>query len=359
MTTTEQQLDQAKAEAFGGKLVGYLNGAGAMLGMSVGHRTGLFDTMAGLAPSTSQQVADAAGLKERYVREWLNQMTVSGIVDYDRTGETYSLPPEHAAAVTRAAGPGNLASFGLFVPLIGNVEDELVEAFKNGGGVPYSSYKTFHSVMAENSAMRFDHSLIDAQIPLVPGIVERLEAGIDVADMGCGSGHAANLMAKQWPNSRFTGYDFSEEALAAAGAETAELGLTNTAFKVQDVSKIEGTEQFDLITTFDAVHDSADPAGFLASAAQLLRPGGTYLCADIAASSDVADNMEHPMAPFLYTISLYHCMTVSLALGGVGLGAVWGEQKAREMLAKAGFTSIDVQQVEGDVLNNYYIATKD
>jgi 2-polyprenyl-3-methyl-5-hydroxy-6-metoxy-1,4-benzoquinol methylase len=356
---TTQQLDQAKAEAFGGKLVGYLNGAGTMLGVSVGHRTGLFDTMAGLAPSTSQQVADAAGLNERYVREWLNQMTVSGIVDYDRAGETYSLPPEHAAAVTRAAGPGNLATFGLFVPLIGNVEDELVEAFKNGGGVPYSSYGTFHSVMAENSGMRFDHNLIDTQIPLVPGIVERLGAGIDVADMGCGSGHAVNLMAKQWPNSRFTGYDFSDEALAVARAETAELGLTNTAFEVQDVSKMTGAEQFDLVTTFDAVHDSADPAGFLASAARLLRPGGTYLCADIAASSDVADNVEHPLAPFMYTISLYHCMTVSLAEGGVGLGAMWGEQKAQKMLAEAGFTSIDVQRVEGDVLNNYYIATKD
>lgn len=356
--TTAPQLDQAKAEAFGGKIVGLLNGAFTTLGLSVGHRTGLFDAMSGLAPSTSQQVADAAGLNERYVREWLNGMFVAGVVDYDRDAQTYSLPPEHAVAITRAAGPGNLAQFGTFLPLMGNVEDELLEAFKNGGGVPYSSFTSFHAIMAENSAARFDHNLVDAQIPLVPGIGARLAAGIDVADLACGSGHAINLMAKQWPNSRFTGYDFSEEGIAAGRAEAAEMGLNNATFVEQDVAKMEGSEQFDLITTFDAVHDQADPAGMLAGASRLLRPGGAYLCADIGASSDVADNVDHPMGRFFYTVSLFHCMAVSLALGGVGLGNMWGEQKALEMMGEAGFTNIDVAQVDGDIFNNYYIATK-
>ena len=275
-----------------------------------------------------------------------------------RGRQTYSLPPEHAAAVTRAAGPGNLASFGTFLPLMGNVEDELVEAIKNGGGVPYSSYGAFHSLMAENSAARFDHNLVDTQIPLIPGIGARLEAGIDVADLGCGSGHAINLMAKQWPNSRFTGFDFSEEGIAAGRAEAAQMGLSNATFVEQDVAKMDGSQQFDLITTFDAVHDQADPAGMLAGASRLLRSGGTYLCADIAASSDVADNVDHPLGPMMYTISMFHCVTVSLALDGVGLGAMWGEQKAPEMLGEAGFTNIDVAQVEGDIINNFYIATK-
>ncbi len=356
--TTGQQLDQAKAEAFGGKIVGLLNGAFTTLGLSVGHRAGLFDAMSGLQPSTSQQVADAAGLNERYVREWLDGMVVAGVVDYDRSAQTYSLPAEHAAAITRAAGPGNLASFAMFLPLMGIVEDELLDAFKNGGGVPYSSFTSFHSVMADGSGARFDHNLVATQIPLVPGIEARLEAGIDVADLACGSGHAINLMAKQWPNSRFTGCDFSEEGIAAGRAEATEMGLSNATFVEQDVAKMEGSEQFDLITTFDGVHDQADPAGMLAGASRLLRPGGAYLCADIAASSDVADNVDHPMGRFFYTVSLFHCMAVSLALDGVGLGTMWGEQKALEMMGEAGFTNIDVAQVDGDMFNNYYIATK-
>ncbi|MEE8336825.1 MAG: methyltransferase domain-containing protein [Dehalococcoidia bacterium] len=355
---TTQDIDQAKAEAFGGQLIGHLNSAATALGLSVGHRTGLFDAMAGLSPSTSQQVADAAGLHECYGREWLNGMVTGGVVEYDRDSQAYSLPPEHAMSLTRAAGPGNLASMGQFIPMLGNVEDELVDAFANGGGVPYSSYGSFHTLMAGNSAERFDHNLVDVQIPLVPGIAERLEAGIDVADLGCGSGHAINLMAQQWPNSRFTGFDFSEEGIAAAIAEAAELGLENASFEVQDIPKMSGADQFDLITTFDAVHDQADPAGFLSVASSLLRSGGDYLCADIAASSDVADNIEHPIGPLGYAMSLFHCMTVSLALDGVGLGSMWGEQKALEMLGEAGFASVDVRRVEGDILNNFYICSK-
>ena len=355
---TSSDFDLTKAEAFGVKALGFLNGASAALCLSVGHQTGLFDAMAGREPSTSQQIADAAGLNERYVREWLNAMVVSGVVGYDREATAYSLPPEHAASLTRAAGPGNAAAMATMCPMLGNVERELIEAFKNGGGVPYASFEGFAASMAEMSAMRFDHNLVDAQIPLVPGIVEQLEAGIDVADMGCGSGHAINVMAKHWPNSRFSGYDFSEEAIERGRAEARDWGLENASFEVRDVSKLDGSAQFDLITTFDAVHDQADPAGMLASVSRLLRPGGAYLCADVAAASDVADNLEHPLGPGIYTISLFHCMTVSLAQGGAGLGAVWGEQKALERLGDAGFANVDVQQVEGDIFNNYYIATK-
>jgi 2-polyprenyl-3-methyl-5-hydroxy-6-metoxy-1,4-benzoquinol methylase len=355
--TTE--LDQEKAEAFGGKMVGFLNGASAAMGLSVGHRSGLFDEMADKGPSTSIEVASAAGVNERYAREWLNSMVVAGVVEYNREDETYVLPPEHAAAVTRAAGPGNLAEFCQAFSMLGKVEDELVEVFKNGGGVPYSSFGNFHELMAENSAGRFDHNLIEEQIPLVPGVKVRLETGIEVADLGCGSGHAINLMAGAWPNSSFTGFDFSEGGIAAARAEAAASGLQNASFEIEDVAKLEGAQRYDLITTFDAVHDQADPAAMLANAARLLRPGGTYLCADVAAHTNVADNLDNPFAGFIYNISLFHCMTVSLAQGGAGLGAMWGEEKALEMFAEAGFTNVDIARVDGDPLNNYYVATKD
>ncbi len=355
---TTQQLDTAKAEAFAGQMAEVMNGASLVFMASIGHQTGLFDTMSDLPPSTSPQIAEAASLNERYVREWLGAMTTGRIIEYDRATGAYSLPPEHAASLTRAAGPANLAMWTQFFPLMGNVEEGIIESFRNGGGVPYSEYPKFTKLMAEMSAQTFDATLIETTLPLVPGLVDQLKAGIDVADVGCGSGHAINLMAQAFPNSRFVGYDFSDEGIAAGRAEAEALGLSNAEFEVKDAATLDGARQFDLITAFDAVHDQAQPTQMLKGIADSLKPDGVFLCVDIAASSDVADNVEHPMGPFLYAISTMHCMTVSLALNGEGLGTVWGEQKARQMLADAGFTDVQVERVEGDVLNNYYIACK-
>ncbi|MCH7510909.1 MAG: methyltransferase domain-containing protein [Chloroflexi bacterium] len=356
---TTQELDTAKAEAFAGKMSEVMNGASLALMASIGHQTGLFDIMADLPPSTSPQIAEAAGLNERYVREWLGAMTTGRIVEYDRATGAYSLPPEHAASLTRAAGPDNMAQWAQYIPLMASVEEGIVESFRNGGGLPYSAFPKFTKLMAEESAQIFDATLIDVTLPLVPGLVDQLKVGIDVADVGCGSGHAINLMAQAFPSSRFIGYDFSEEGIAAGRAEAAALGLSNAAFEVKDAATLDGARQFDLITVFDAVHDQARPADMLSGIASALKPEGVFLCVDIAASSDVAENIEHPLGPFLYAISTMHCMTVSLALDGEGLGTVWGEQKARQMLADAGFTDVQIERVEGDVLNNYYIARKE
>ena len=290
------------------------------------------------------------------MREWLNGMVVAKVVEYDPSAQTYHLPAEHAV-VTRAAGPRNLASMTQFIPLLSSVEGELIDAFRNGGGVPYSSYEAFHGLMHENSAARFDHNLVDTQIPQVDGIVAQLEAGIAVADMGCGSGHAINLMAQKWPNSQFTGHDFSEQAIGVARAEAESMGLQNATFELSDVAGLADENLYDFVTTFDAVHDQANPAGMLTSVRRILKPEGTYLCADFAASSNVHENMDHRIGPFGYTVSLFHCMTVSLALDGEGLGAMWGEQRALEMLGDAGFTNVEIKQVDGDLFNNFYIAS--
>jgi cyclopropane fatty-acyl-phospholipid synthase-like methyltransferase len=190
-------------------------------------------------------------------------------------------------------------------------------------------------------------------------MVDRLEAGIDVLDVGCGSGHAINVMARQYPNSRFTGYDFSEEGVAAGSAEAKAWGLSNARFVAMDVAMIDESNAYDLITAFDAIHDQAAPTKVLASIARALRPDGVFLMVDIAASSNLEENADHPLGPAMYAISTMHCMTVSLALGGEGLGTMWGEQLARQKLAEAGFTSVDVKRVEGDIFNFYYVARKD
>jgi SAM-dependent methyltransferase len=356
MTTPD--LDQAKAEQFAERMVGVLNEGAIALMTSIGHRTGLFDVMAGLPPSTSGQIADAANLNERYVREWLGAMVVGKVVEHDPEEGTYRLPQEHAAFLTRAASPDNIAAFAQYVPLLGSVEDRIVESFKNGGGVPYSAFPRFHKVMAEDSGQTVLPALKDHILPLVPGLVERLEEGIDVLDVGCGSGRALNLMARSFPNSRFVGYDLSDETIARARAEAKEHGSANARFEVKDAAALDEEASYDLITTFDAVHDQADPAAVLKGIANALREYGVYLMQDIAGSSHHHNNLDHPIGPFLYTISCMHCMTVSLAQGGAGLGAMWGEEKAKEMLEEAGFKEVKIEQLPHDFQNYYYIATK-
>ncbi len=357
--TTTQAFDPARAEAFAGQMIGMINGACLGLMTSIGHQTGLFDVLAGLPPSTSHQIASAAGLNERYVREWLAAMVTGQVIEYSPTDATYRLPPEHAAALTREAGPNNLATITQYLALFGNVEEQIVRSFRNGGGVPYSAFRTFQRLQAEESSAIFDATLIDVTLPLIPGMPERLRAGIDVLDVGCGQGHAVNLMAKAFPSSRFRGYDFSEEGVSAGRAEAAACGLSNAGFEAKDVSTLDEPAGYDLITAFDAIHDQAQPTRVLKAISNALRPGGVFLMVDIAASSRLHENLEHPLAPMLYTASTVHCMTVSLALDGEGLGTMWGEHLARQKLAEAGFTNVEVKQVVGDIINAYFVCTKD
>jgi SAM-dependent methyltransferase len=356
---SETTLDITRVEAFGQQMSDVLNHGTLALLTSIGHQVGLYDTLAELPPATSHEIAGAAGLQERYVREWLGAMAVSGVVEYDARDRTYWLPPEHAAFLTRAAGPENLAGATQFIALLAGVESSIVDCFRRGGGVPYSEYTEFHRLMAEDSGAVFDAALIDAVLPLVPGLPARLEDGIDVADIGCGSGHAINVIAAAYPSSRCVGYDFSAEGIAAGRAEATALGLDNAEFVVRDAAELGELERFDLVMAFDAIHDQAHPAQVLSGIAASLRPGGVFLMVDIQASSNLEDNLDHPFATFLYGVSTMHCTTVSLSLGGDGLGTVWGEQKARQMLADAGFTSVNVTHVEADAFNSYYICRKD
>lgn len=339
-------------------MVDILNSASLALMMSIGHKVGLFDAMASLSSATIPEIATKAGLQERYVREWMGAMLTGGVVEFDEGKGTFTLPPEHAAWLTRQAGVNNLALQTQFIPLMAQIEDPLVDCFRNGGGVPYSSYPAFQRLMAEDSAAMQDALLLEARLPLVTGITERLTEGIDVLDVGCGSGHAVNLMAGAFPRSRFTGYDFSQDGIAAGRNEARHLGLKNVQFEERDAATFDAQQAFDFITAFDAIHDQAKPAQVLQNIATALRPDGTFLMVDIAGSSHMHENIDHPVGPYCYTLSTMHCMTVSLALGGEGLGAMWGEQKAVEMLNAAGFDDVTVAMVEGDIFNNCYIARR-
>jgi ubiquinone/menaquinone biosynthesis C-methylase UbiE len=342
-------------DAFTGKLVDAINAAGLVLMTSIGHRTGLFDAMSQMEPATSDAIAKRAGLSERYVREWLGAMVTSDVVEYDPANQTYHLPREHAAVLTRAASPNNIAVSCQWIGVLGAAEDPVTEAFRHGKGVPYSAYNRFHEVMAEESAQTVVGGLDEHILPLVPDLTARLEQGIDVLDIACGSGRAMTELALKYPRSRFNGYDFSKDAIAAARRFAEQRGASNVTFQVRDLATMDDTQRFDLITAFDAIHDQAKPAEVLSNIRRALRVGGVLLMQDIMASSHLEQNASLTFGTFTYTISCMHCMSVSLANGGPGLGAAWGKEKALEMLRDAGFQDVKVETLPHDPINYYYI----
>jgi ubiquinone/menaquinone biosynthesis C-methylase UbiE len=354
-------FDAAKAETFAGRLLAALNDGALCLMVSVGHRTGLFDVMSESSPATSEEIAARAGLNERYVREWLGAMVTGRVVFVEPTTMRFFLPAEHAAFLTRAAAADNMAVFAQYVAILGAVEDDILECFRKGGGVPYSRFTRFHEVMAEDSGQSVLSSLESHILPLVPGLTDRLAQGIRVLDAGCGRGRILIRLAARYPRSRFLGLDLSSDAITNAREEAARAGLENVEFVAADLTdfnRTAETEAFDFITTFDAVHDQARPLNVLEGIHRALKADGVYLMQDISGTSHVDKDIDHPLGTFLYAISCMHCMTVSLAQGGEGVGAMWGEEKTREYLRRAGFRSITTHRLAHDIQNNWYVVTK-
>jgi 2-polyprenyl-3-methyl-5-hydroxy-6-metoxy-1,4-benzoquinol methylase len=355
------QFDSAEAEVFASRFLTALNDGALCLMASVGHRVGLFDVMSQSEPATSGEIAARGGLNERYVREWLGAMVTSRVVDVDPATNRFSLPREHAAVLTRAAVADNMAAFAQYIAVLGSVEDDIVECFKKGGGVPYEKFARFHDVMAEDSGQSVLSSLESHILPLVPGLADRLSSGIRMLDAGCGQGRVLTALARRFPASRFVGMDLSRDAIAYAREQAVTARIANIEFVAVDLSDFDRTSEpdaFDFITTFDAIHDQAKPLSVLKGIHRALKSDGVYLMQDISGSSHVHKNIDHPLGTFLYTVSCMHCMTVSLAQGGEGLGAMWGEEKTREYLQNAGFRSVETRRLAHDVQNNWYVVRK-
>lgn len=352
----EQQLDRKRIQEFGRKVFGlYTSGLLTMM-VEIGWRTGFFEIVA-KGPGTSQEIAQRAGLNERYVREWLAAMVTGDLVEYDPGARTFTLPPEHAMCLTGTSSR-NLASSSQFLPMLAKRLSKVIDCFRTGGGVPYSEYRPeFTEAMDASWRLLYDGLLIKGFLPAAKGLPDRLQAGIRVADIGCGTGHAINVMAREYPRSNFVGFDWGDEAIDRAWAEAREMGLSNTRFEVLDVTKLPAEPKFDLITSFDSIHDQGDPATTLRRAAAALAPDGVYLMVEPKAKSNLEENIGNPFASYMYGMSVLHCMSVSLAEGGMGLGTAWGEQMARRMLGEAGFTSIDVVDAPGPQ-NSIYICRK-
>jgi SAM-dependent methyltransferase len=353
----DQPVDDARLAAFEERLVGALNDGALCLMLSIGHRTRLLDAMAELGTTSIASLAAHAGLDERYVTEWLGAMTTGRIVDHDPDRGTYALPVEHARLLTRTATE-NLAVFAQYIPLLAAVEDQIVDCFHHGGGVDYAAFPRFQEVMEEDSAQTVLAALHEHILPLVDGLTDRLERGIHVIDVGCGRGRALAELAARYPNSTFAGYDISEEAVAHARDAAARRGLDNVTYHACDAARLAEVVpagSAGLVTTFDAVHDQADPEGVVRAIRRVLADDGVYLAQDIDATSTHHGDLDHPIGPLLYTISCMHCMTVSLARSGAGLGAMWGRQRALELFGHAGFGDVEVHTLDHDPQNAYYV----
>ena len=353
-TIPDPVFDRAKAGLFVERVKAAYQGTVVTMMIDLGHRTGLLNELA-TGPATSSELATRAGVSERHVREWLSTLAVGGVVTYDAQSGAFTLPAEHAFWLT---GPRytNLAPMSGMLTGLAPRLDDVTEAFRSGGGVAYANYRPhFTHAMDAIGRARFDELLVKAYLPAATGLTDRLAAGSRAGDVGCGTGHCLNLMAAAFPASEFVGFDISDEAIALGRAEADALGLTNVTFEVTDVLKLPVDPAFDVLFAFDAIHDQADPAGVLARIRSALRPGGELFMVDIKASSNLEDNIAEPDRVMIYGISVMHCMEVSLASGGVGLGTAWGTQLATQMLHDAGFADVGVHDIEADPTNCIYV----
>jgi Methyltransferase domain len=349
--------DRELAGAFLDKLKASYQGAMLTMLLDVGHRTGLLAAAAqASAPATAEQLAASTGMSARHVREWASGLAVAGVFAFDAPTQTFTFPPEHSMWLTGNRHT-NLAPVAGMVIGLAPRADEVIAAMRTGGGVPYESYRPhFTHAMDQVGRARYDALLVRAYLPKAPGLTERLAAGASVADVGCGTGHCLNLMAQAFPNSTFVGYDFSDEAIALARTEAATMGLANATFEVADVRSLPA-DAFDVVFAFDAIHDQADPAGVLSQIRAAIRAGGEFFMVDIRASSYLEDNIGEAGNVIIYGTSLFHCMEVSLAQGGAGLGTAWGKQLATSMLHDAGFASVTIHDIEADPSNCIYVCS--
>jgi ubiquinone/menaquinone biosynthesis C-methylase UbiE len=359
----------ADPDSFSEKMIRILNDGALNLALAIGYRTGLLDAMDGLEiPQTAGRIAQKTGLNLRYIEEWLAVMVSGEIIELSRTPEgenLYYLPPHRGDVITRRAGNANLGVYTQEMPLLTvSALEAVIRGFKTGAGVSYDNYPKFQEFMSQLADAKHAQVLVDRFLPAVDNgrLVERLQAGIRVCDLGCAQGVALMLMAKAFPRSRFVGIDISDDAIAEARHEARRQQLENLDFMVADAAFLSDNpalkESVDYVTAFDAIHDQTRPQDVLRGIYHMLVADGLFSMVDIAAESNLAENLNHPMGPFLYTVSLMHCLPVGLMNGGAGLGMMWGREKAVAMLKQAGFSQIQVLEMPDDPFNLHFFCRK-
>ena len=353
--TTKQGIDQAKVEAFMGKAMTDVVSAVATVMASIGDRLGLFKELA-QGPATSAELAERAHINERYAREWLSEKASAGYLAYDPTSQRFTLPPEHDPVLAQEGGPFFLgAAYQLLMAEVGPF-NQLLQAFRHGGGVPMEAYgPDLWEGQARFSGGLFEHLLVPVWLPAMPDVQAKLERGALVADVGCGQGRALIKLAQTYPQSRYVGYDIFAPSVARATANAKVAGLADRVrFEHLDVS--EGLpERYDIITTFDVVHDAVSPLKLLRAIRQGLRPEGRYICME-ANGSDKLEKNAGLLGSLFYGVSVLYCMTTSLANHGEGLGTLGlPETRLRALCTEVGFSSVRRVPIEVPFNNLYEV----
>lgn len=345
MPVMEQQQNVG-AGVYAGRIARTINSGFISLMISIGHRTGLFDALAVLPPSTSQDIANAAGLSERHVREWLAALVSAHIIDYDPRTSTYFLPIEYAAVLTRNAGSNSMAPAAQLLAKLSAMEDLVVNAFRSGGGVTPEAYDAINEFVAVEKWQQFDESAIDLLLEMMPGMRERLVAGATVLDVGCGNGAMLIALARMFPRSAFRGYDLSADAIARACERVEEAALRNIEFAVGDGASIDEPHSYDLVFALESIHEHGFPRLALRHIAAALKRDGLFVMQEVAISSHLTRAIEHPFAPMLFALSCVQSVPVALAQDGEAFGKLWGEERASQLLVEAGFRNVRIERTD-------------
>lgn len=346
-------MDRGRIEEFLSRFVGFVSGATTMGLLAISDRSGLLSWLGENESGTATEVAAGAELNERYVLEILSGLAAAGVVEYQPETETFTLPPEHALFVASELSPYFMGGWLDMVPTVMSKVDDLAQATTNGGGVSFEDFGPgiVRGIDRGNGPSQRVF-LASRWLPAIPGLIEGLEEGISVADVGCGAGTAVLTMAEAFPNSTFTGFDVSEASIELARERSKS--SPNASFTQASVEQIPTDPPFDLITSFDVIHDLVDPLAGLTRIREALAPDGVFLMMEPNLSSRLEENLDERGA-MMYGISVMHCMTQSLAHGGVGLGAAWGRERAEEIAERAGFASFESLEPINNKFSAFYL----
>jgi SAM-dependent methyltransferase len=335
--TTTVALDQARLEAFSDQFFGDLSASYGGVMISLGSRLGLYEALDGAGTVTAAELAEKTDCAERYVREWLNSQVAAGYIEYDAGADGYSLPPEHAAVIADTESPTYMAPAYNVVASMWDGEDRALNAFRTGDGVAWGEHhhRLFCGVAAfYRNAYRA--ALVPEWLPALDGVIDQLERGAKVADVGCGHGHSTLLMAEAFPNSRFVGIEPHPESVEAARQNASEAGVGDRVQFVLGTATDYAEQDFDLICFFDCLHDMGDPVGAARHARGALAEGGTVMLVEPNAADSVEDNVG-PIGRVYYSASTSLCTAHAISEGGDALGAQAGEARLAQVFAEAGF----------------------